>query len=71
MIMYVVSKSSNFRFALCPENVVEVCNERTEARSHAQDFTYADEQNHYVYEVDIKLSASARSVKVVEMHDHS
>jgi hypothetical protein len=71
MIMYAVSTSSNFRFALAPENVVEVCDERTEARSTAQDLTYAEERNHYVYEVDIKLSASARSVKVVEMHDHS
>jgi hypothetical protein len=71
MIMYVVSKSSNFRFALFPEHVVEVCSERTEARSHAQDLTYADEQNHYVYEVDIKLSASAKSVKVVDVYDHS
>lgn len=71
MIMYVVSKSSNFRFALLPDNVAEVCEHKSDARSFAHDFAVADEQNYYVYEVGIKLSARAQTVKAVEMHDYS
>lgn len=56
--LYIASKSSNPRFALDEGNIIAVCwsgiDPGSDARTYAFEYAKSDEENTYVYEVEIK-----------------
>lgn len=69
MRIYVVSRSSNSKFALKDDSFLEVCHTGPDplldAKSYAQDHTRATDEPSYVYEVDIRQVQGYKIVKEV------
>lgn len=64
--LYIASKSSNPRFALEDGNIIAVCYSGLgPARSYAYDFTRAEEESSFIYEVEIELTGGYKIAKEV------
>ena len=67
MKKYVVSRTSNSNFLLAEFGIDEVCGSIGEAEGVASDLTLDSGQNHFVFEVDMKLVSTLRVTKSVEL----
>ena len=69
MNVYVASKSSNIRYALDPDNIIEVCcdgpDPQTDAEQAAKDWTKGTEQNTYVFSVSLRALKGFKIYKEV------
>lgn len=69
MKVYVASKSSNARFALQPDSVIEVIfsgpHPLNDAKSYAREHVEATDENAYVFEVEVKPVGSYKVRKEV------
>lgn len=65
MHVFIVSKSSNSRFALLPSNIIEVCysiDPFGEARGAAREYVEAEGASAFIYKVTLDLRGTMKSV---------
>ena len=67
MKKYIVSKTNNANFVLAEYSIEDVCGTGLDAEASARELTMDSGVNHFVFEVDLNLTHSVRSVTSVEV----